>query len=227
MLTEVLMKKTMAPGVLLVLVLLFTLSSCTTGGNTPSAQSPSPASSPSSAAPSSPSSAVPSPGGDAISICAADDKALFTLQHKGEGYDIIGGAGEKSGSIKVEKDRVKVKDNSGKVIWKLKKKENGCKVLDDRDQEVMKIKGSKGDCKIKDAHDNEIAKIKSKPGYLEITGGGRVKSESDAVLVYDGKQNLLYRIRGGVSKEEAAFLGLPGDDILQKIGMMVYFRDIR
>lgn len=123
-----------------------------------------------------------------IKITDGNDKTLWMLKSKENGYEIYGETKQVIGELKVEDDRVKINDKSDKVIRK--NQNEGCKLYDGNDKEIYELKRKKGGFRIKNSKDTEVAKIKPKGGYLEITGliEARVKLDGEKVKIKDDKK---------------------------------------
>jgi hypothetical protein len=166
-----------------------------------------------------------------LKIAINDDsgKTLYTLKRKEGKYRILDAGDQIIGEVRIEIDRVKIKDKNGSVLWKIKKKDNGCKLTNVSDAELYKIRGSGGDFKIKDSRDSEVARIKIRGEYLEISGlgNGKVKSEGEGIKIEDSKGTVILSVKAGLKKEEGCFLGLTSLEPLQRIGLVLYFKEIK
>jgi hypothetical protein len=164
-----------------------------------------------------------------ITIEDGSGKVLYVLKKKEGKYRILDDREQAIGEVKIEADRVKIKDKSDRVLWKIKKKDGGCKLTTDSDAELYRIKGAGGDYKLKDSKDIEVARIKNKGNYLEISGmgSGKVKSEGDGVAIEDGKGTVLFSIKRGLKKEEGCFLGLTSLEPLQRVGLVLFYKEIK
>lgn len=202
-------------------VMLPLLAGCGKQQSAPIAPTPKPVAS-------TPLSAESPPATTKILIEDSAGKILWAISPKEGAYGISDGAGQAIGEVKVEADRVKVKDSSGKVIWKIKKKENGCKLYDGSDKEIYRIKRKEGGFRIRDTRDTELYSIKPKEGYLEIKGPPRIKIKSEGEKVtIKGDSGTIYKVRSGLSQEEACFLGLTNLDPMQRIGLVIFFKSVK
>jgi hypothetical protein len=144
---------------------------------------------------------------------------------EGYGYRIEDGAGTKLGGLKVQSDRVKVKDASDKPRGKVKLKKDGFKLVDANDNLVLRGKDKGDKVKIKGPDDSERARFKG--GKLEV-GGVKLKAKAkDGALIVerdDGTQ--LVRVSGDVPAHAAAFLGWSDLDEYQQLALMVFLREV-
>jgi hypothetical protein len=154
---------------------------------------------------------------------------LWTVAREGQRYVVKDGQGGTAAFIKIEADRAKMSDAGGKPLCKIKKKDIGCKVYDGSDQELYRIRNKEGELKIKDTKDTEIAHIRTSGNELSIKSATpcKAKESGGAVEIDDDKGAVLFRLAGQIKKEEACFMGITAIDPLQRIALVVFYRDVR
>jgi hypothetical protein len=175
---------------------------------------------PSGEAPVTATQTAPRPG---IALLAAGGEATLSVEkHPEGGYRLRGEGDKKVGKIKVEPDRVKVKDVDGNPLGKVKKKDGAFKVYGPDDAELFKAKRKDGKIKIKTAADEELGQLKG--GTLTWKGQSiTATAEGDNVVVNgpSGPQRL-----SGVSPEHAVWLGVPDLSPELKLALVVFLRDV-
>ena len=155
-------------------------------------------------------------------LAAGGEPTLRVEKHPEGGYRLRGEGDKKVGKIKVEPDRVKVKDADGKPLGKVKKKDGAFKVYGPDDATLFKAKRKDGKVKIKSDGDEELGKLKG--NTLTWKGASiTAKAEGDTVVVSGPKGPLKLK---GVSPEHAVWLGVPDLSQELKLAIVVFLRDV-
>jgi hypothetical protein len=170
--------------------------------------------------------------GQVIEITDAGGAKVYELEPSDKGYQIEDPDGKKLGTIKVESDRVKVADASGKATYKIKQKASGFKLYREpavsggADVELAQYAPDGKGFRIKDASEKELYRGKDKDTKIEVSGPESrsyvVKSKPDGMEVEDPAGKRLLRVKGLDSAAAAIFNAAPEYDTLQKAAVTAY-----
>lgn len=164
-------------------------------------------------------------------ITAADaaGNPLFTLRGAGAAFAVQGAGNRALGNIKVEKDRVKLKNERGQPAFKVKRKEDRYKLYREptapgsADVETGALQVEAGEFKVLDASDRELYKGKTGGSAWKVraAGGGtwNVQVSAVGVDVFDAAGKRLLRLTGSTSPGLAVFCAAREFDVLQKATM--------
>ena len=175
--------------------------------------------------------ATPPPAADdgasaELTILDGNGGVLISAKRKsGEKWTLKNATGEKIGKVKVQADRVKVKDAGDTVVAKVKKKDNGFKLLG-RDENLIfkaKYKGE-GELKLKDDGDTEYGRLTGLSGTIQGKGVTAEREGDKTVIKKDGKA--IAEVRGDLPPEPTLLLGFDGLDAYQKIGLLVFVKEV-
>jgi hypothetical protein len=172
---------------------------------------------------------TPTAGAGEWKIETSDGQTELRAEARPEGgYRLYDGTDKVIGEVKVETDRVKVKDAGDQIVWKIKQKEDGCKLYDANDREVAQVKRKEGGYRIKDPREQELGAIKPKDaGSFKVYNAqeqeiGKVKPKSGFVELEDADGQRIARFSGQITPQAASFWGLENLDPLQRAGLIVY-----
>lgn len=154
---------------------------------------------------------------DLAGLVITIDGTEHKLKKKDTGYKTSGGL-----KIKVEADRVKVKDDSGTELAKVKKKDDGFKLYRKGAEEAMLKAKRRGDGYklLKKPSDEEIGRVEKGGGTLGgdpvSVAGGKVKRGDKVVAEIDGN----------VPPTAAALLATPELSAAERLAMFVFAVEI-
>lgn len=142
----------------------------------------------------------------------------------GYGYRILDGADGRVGKVKVQADRVKVKDGSDQPRAKVEKKDGGFKLYDANDKVVLQGK-DRGD-RLKLESDDGALKAKLRDGALRV-GAAKIRAvkEGDETRVVR-EDDPLFALRGDVPPDAAMLYGWTELDPYQRIALLVFLREV-
>jgi hypothetical protein len=167
------------------------------------------------------SASRPAPG---TPLSITIDGRAMSLAPRGKGYDLDDANGHMLDRVKVESDHVKVESDSGQLVAEVKRKDYGFKVEDGAKTVVIKAKSKGARWKLKRPDGTEVAKIEpghSKAGSSTID----VARSGDAwTVTRDGAP--AGSVGASVPAVTAAFVGLTELPMEQRVGIVVYLREV-
>lgn len=155
-------------------------------------------------------------------LTAGGEPSLRVEGDRDSGYKLRGEGDKKVGKIKVESDRVKVKDADGDPLGKVKKKAGAFKVYGPDDATLFKAKRKDGKIKIKSDTGEELGKLKG--NTLTWKGQTITAKAEDANVVVTGPSGPLKVT--GVTPDRAVWLGVPDLSQELKLAIVVFLRDV-
>lgn len=173
------------------------------------------------------SSSKPSAGQSPRVECsiAENGHEWAVLKPKDNGYHLVRSDGSSAGAIKVEADRIKIKDDSGSTVAKVKTKDNGFKVYDGSDAPVLKAKRKGAGFKLSRPDGQEIGRINVDDvgGVVQGAQITAVSTEAHVEVFRDGQK--VAETGASVPIRAAVALGLPGLTLEQRVAVMVHLQE--
>jgi hypothetical protein len=170
--------------------------------------------------------------GGILEVSDAAGATVLKLTPNDKGFSITGKGGAALGKAKVEPDRVKVADASGKPAYKVKDKDNGFKLYKEpatagaADIEQAAYWWENDGFQVKDPNDREIIKGKGRGTGMKVRcADGRTfsfKPSGDGIEVDDAAGKKLLRVQGTQSAAAALFCALKEYDPLQKAAVLAH-----
>ncbi len=149
--------------------------------------------------------------------------AWATAKPHPDGYKLKAGDAER-GKLKVEADRVKLKDAAGALKAKVKQKDDGFKIYNPDDSTALKVKIKGDGYKLKLGDDRELGRVKG--SQVELTSGGAVTLEHHGgrwIVRRDGAPE--GSVDEAVAAGSAVFLGLTELTVEQRVAAMVFHHE--
>ncbi len=149
--------------------------------------------------------------------------AWATAKPHKDGYKLKAGDAAR-GKLKVEADRVKLKDAAGALKAKVKKKDDGFKIYNPDDSTALKVKIKGDGYKLKLGDDRELGRVKG--SQVELTSGGAVTLEHHDgrwIVRRDGAPEAT--VNEAVEAGSAVFLGLTELTVEQRVAAMVFHHE--
>jgi len=164
--------------------------------------------------------------GEEIKIEDAGGSTLLKARKKSSGKYSVKGAIELK--VKVDTDRIKVRDLSGATLAKVKRKDYGFKITGSSDETILKGKYRGSGFKVK-TDDVDLGKVLADgSGYrIENAAGsliGTVQVKGKVVEVRDSSGSILRKITGA-SPKAAAFTVFLDNRLDAQIGVLLYFNE--
>lgn len=149
---------------------------------------------------------------DLTGVVLTLDGEEHALTKKGDRYETSRGL-----KVKVEADRVKVKDASDGELAKVKKKDDGFKVYrGGADDASFEAKRRGGGYKLKDASDREVGVVEGGGGTF---GGQRVSVKDGEVRRGD---EVVATVKGNLDPTVAALLAAPNLTVAERLAMVIF-----
>lgn len=126
--------------------------------------------------------------------------------------------------IKIEEDRVKIKDAAGNVLIKVKQKDDGIKITGANDETILKGKFRGAGFKVK-TDEAELGKIEEEGTGFRITNEsgaviGTVSSQGEALEVSCGGKTFTIE---GAKPKAAGFIPFLDKRLDAQLGVLIYF----
>lgn len=108
-----------------------------------------------------------------VTLHDAAGKPLARTETRGERVAVRSGTDQPLGEIKIESDRVKLRDPGGVERWKVKRKDYGAEIEDGAGQRLFRIRKHGADeWRLEDASKAVVARVKPKETGYEIRDAG-------------------------------------------------------
>ncbi len=188
------------------------LMGCSGSDNAPPADSPTPSASPS----------APAVARTALTVASGPGATWATLEPKGEGYKLGGGALD-GAKLKVGADRVKIKNSGGSTVAKVKAKDYGFKVYSNDETAVAKVKLKGAGFKVSDPEGAAWGTVSGEGGDLSgqpVT----IETAGDTITVKRGDQ-VVGEVGAAVGAKAATMLAVTEIAMEQRVAAMIYVQE--
>jgi hypothetical protein len=159
-----------------------------------------------------------------LEIAAETNAQSFRMEPKAGGYSLTSADGSALGAVLLKAEQVAVRDATGRVVVRIDQQKHGFQVKDGDGIVAFRGRSAEGQQKIVSATGDEFAVVQE--GRIQVGGEVITAVPRDGHMVVGRSGRRMLSVKGEVVPHAAAFLGVTELSPHQRVGLLVFFRDV-
>ena len=167
-----------------------------------------------------------------VTLNDATGTPVARAERRGESVAVRSGTDQPLGEIKIESDRVKLRDAGGVERWKVKRKDYGAEIEDGGGQRLFRIRKSGTDeWKLEDASKTVLARVKPKDTGYEVRDAAgatiaKVKRRQGRLVFESEAGARLGELAGTDDARAGLWFALPRFSPLERAALWAFFANV-
>ena len=163
----------------------------------------------------------------------AEGKTLFRVRPTDDGFKFKLEDDTAAGEVKVQEDRVKLRDASDVELWKIKRKKDGAAEIEDaQGNRLFRVRPDGDGWKLQDASETTLAKSKAKDTGFELRDAAgatiaKAKKRDGKVVLENEAGERLFEVDGIEDARAAQWFAYDKFTIPQRAALCAYFLKVQ